>query len=137
MEGLEGIRGAEGGMEPEFHEIPSQGPSQTSQAEYIHAPSQGLPSTNDYNRVLDTPGKVNYVNQPALTISSIECRHSRHKQFRHKFFGSKKKFVCSHGDVFIRLSLQLQSPLAGAAALFVLSFYRAGKVLDDYLQFHW
>ena len=68
MEGLEGIRGAEGGMEQEFHEIPSQGPSQTSQAEYIHAPSQGLPSTNDYNRVLDTPGKVNYTNQPALTI---------------------------------------------------------------------
>ena len=68
MEGLEGIRGAERGMEQEFHEIPSQGPSQTSQAEYIHAPSQGLPSTNDYNRVLDTPGKVNYFNQPALTI---------------------------------------------------------------------
>ena len=68
MEGLEGIRGAEGGMEPEFHEIPSQGPSQTSQAEYIQAPSQGLPSTNDYNQVLDTPWEVNYVNQPALTI---------------------------------------------------------------------
>ena len=27
MEGLEGIRGAEGGMESEFHDIPSQGPS--------------------------------------------------------------------------------------------------------------
>ena len=68
MEGLEEIRGAEGGMEPEFHEIPSQGPSQTSQAEYIHAPAQGLPSTNDFSRVLDTPSKVNYTNQPALTI---------------------------------------------------------------------
>ena len=68
MEGLEEIRGAEGEMEPEFHEIPSQGPSQTSQAEYIHAPAQGLPSTNDFSRVLDTPSKVNYTNQPALTI---------------------------------------------------------------------
>ena len=68
MEGLEEIRGAEGGMEPEFHEISSQGPSQTSQAEYIHAPAQGLPSTNDFSRVLDTPSKVNYTNQPALTI---------------------------------------------------------------------
>ena len=56
------------GMEPEFHEIPSQGPSQTSQAEYISAPAQGLPSTNDFSRVLDTPEKVNYTNQPALTI---------------------------------------------------------------------
>ena len=37
MEGLEGVRGAEGGMEPEFHEIPSQGPSQTSQAStFVH-----------------------------------------------------------------------------------------------------
>ena len=60
MEGLEEMRGAEGGMEPEFHEIPSQGPSQTRQAEYIHAPAQGLPSTNDFSRVLDTPSKVNY-----------------------------------------------------------------------------
>ena len=68
MEGLEEMRGAEGGMELEFHEIPSQGPSQTRQAEYIHAPAQGLPSTNDFSRVLDTPSKVNYTNQPALTI---------------------------------------------------------------------
>ena len=68
MEGLEGLRGAEGVMEPEFHEIPSQGPSQTSQTEYIHAPAQGLSSTNDFSRVLDTPGKVNHTNQPALTI---------------------------------------------------------------------
>ena len=55
-------------MEPEFHEIPSQGPSQTSQAEYIRATAQGLPYTNDFSRVLDTPSKVNYTNQPALTI---------------------------------------------------------------------
>ena len=68
MEGLEGIRGAERGMEPEFHEIPSEDPSQTSQAEYIYAPSQGLPSTNDLNRVFDTPSKVNYTNLTALTI---------------------------------------------------------------------
>ena len=68
MEGLEGIRGAEGGMEPEFHEIPSQGPSQTSQTSYIRAPAQGLPTTNEYNQVLDTPSKVNYTNQPALAI---------------------------------------------------------------------
>ena len=68
MEGLEDARGAEGGMEPEFHEIPSQGPSQTNQAEYICAPAQGLPSTNDFSRVFDTPDKANYTNQPALTI---------------------------------------------------------------------
>ena len=49
MEGLEEIRGAEGATELEFHEIPSQGPSPTSQAEYIHAPAQGLPSTNDFS----------------------------------------------------------------------------------------
>ena len=55
-------------MDPEFHEIPSQGPSQTNQAEYIRAPSQGLPSTNDPNQVLDTVSKVNYTNHPALTI---------------------------------------------------------------------
>ena len=68
MEGLGEVRGAEGGMEPEFHEIPSQGPSQTSQAEYIRAPAQGLPSTNEFSRVLDTPEKINCTNQPALTI---------------------------------------------------------------------
>ena len=48
MEGLEGIGGAEGGMESEFHDIPSQGPSQPSQASYIRAPAQGLPSTNEH-----------------------------------------------------------------------------------------
>ena len=68
MEGLGEVRGAEGGMEPEFHEIPSQGPSQTSQTEYIRAPAQGLPSTNEFGRVLDTPEKINCTNQPALTI---------------------------------------------------------------------
>ena len=68
MEGLGEVRGAEGGIEPEFHEIPSQGPSQTSQAEYIRAPAQGLPSTNEFSRVLDTPEKINCTNQPALTI---------------------------------------------------------------------
>ena len=68
MEGLGEVRGAEGGMEPEFHEIPSQGPSQTSQAEYIRAPAQGLPSTNEFSRVLDTPEKINCTNQPTLTI---------------------------------------------------------------------
>ena len=68
MEGLEEIRGAEGGTETEFHEIPSQGPSQTSQVEYIRAPSQ------DYLIILiltvfsDSPSKYNYANQPALTI---------------------------------------------------------------------
>ena len=37
MEGLEGLRGAEGGMEPEFHEIPSQGLSQTiKQNIFVH-----------------------------------------------------------------------------------------------------
>ena len=71
MEGLEGIRGAEGGMEPEFHDIPSQGPSQTSQASYIRAPAQGLPTTNEIGGVTETSGQVNYANQPlvpALTI---------------------------------------------------------------------
>ena len=68
MEGLGEVRGAEGGMESEFHETPSQGPSQTSQAEYICAPAQGLPSTNEFSRVLDTPEKINCTNQPALTI---------------------------------------------------------------------
>ena len=68
MEGLREDRGAEGGMEPEFHEIPSQGPSQTSQAEYIRAPAQGLPSTNGFSRVSDTPEKINCTYQPALTI---------------------------------------------------------------------
>ena len=71
MEGLEGIRGAEGGIEPEFHDIPSQGPSQTRQASYIRAPAQGLPTTNEIGGITETSGQVNYANQPlvpALTI---------------------------------------------------------------------
>ena len=71
MEGLDGVRGAEGGMDTEFHDIPSQGPSQTSQASYIRAPAQGLPSTNEFVGVTETPGQVSYTNQPlvpALTI---------------------------------------------------------------------
>ena len=71
MEGLDEVRGAEGGMEPEFHEIPSQGPSQTSQASYIRASAQGLPTTNEFVGVTEVPGQVNNTNQPlvpALTI---------------------------------------------------------------------
>ena len=62
------MEGVEGGVEPEFNNTPSQGPSQTSQAEYIRAPAQGLPTDNDTNRIIDTPNKYNYTNQPALTI---------------------------------------------------------------------
>ena len=52
-------------------------------------------------------------------VSSIECRHSRHKQFRHKL--SFRKNLCTRtGMFFIRLSWQLRSPLAGATALFRL-----------------
>ena len=71
MEGLEGIRGAEGGMESEFHDIPSQGPSQTSQASYIRAPAQGLPTTNEFGGVTETPGQVSYTNQPMLPALTI------------------------------------------------------------------
>ena len=59
-----------------------------------------------------------------IHVSSIECCHSRHKQFRHKQF-FRKKLVYSHGDVFIRLSSQLWSPLVGAVALFILSLLHA------------
>ena len=69
MEGLEGISGAEGGMESEFHDIPSQGPSQTSQTSYIRAPAQGLPITNEHGGVPDT--QVNYTNQPVLPALTI------------------------------------------------------------------
>ena len=71
MEGLEGLHGAEGGSDPEFHEIPSQGPSYTSQAEYIRAPSQGLPTTTTTattNQILESPSTFNHANLPALTI---------------------------------------------------------------------
>ena len=68
MEGLEGIHGAEGGSDPEFHEIPTQGSSHTSQATYIRAPSQGLPTTTTTNQILESPDKLNSGNTPALTI---------------------------------------------------------------------
>ena len=70
MEGLEGLHGAEGGSDPEFHEIPSQGPSYTSQAKYIRAPSQGLPTTTNVttDQTLESPSKFNHANLPALTI---------------------------------------------------------------------
>ena len=70
MEGVEGIRGTEGGSDAEFHEIPSQVPSQSGRADYIRAPSQGLPSTQyTTNSVFDTPSKNDSVtNQPTLTI---------------------------------------------------------------------
>ena len=68
MEGLEGIHGAEGGSDPEFHEIPTQGSSHTSQATYIRAPLQGLPTTTTTNQILESPNKFNSGNIPALTI---------------------------------------------------------------------
>ena len=71
MEGLEEIRGAEGGMESEFHDIPSQGPSQTSQASYIRTPAQGLPTTNKFSGVTETPGQVSYTNQPMTPVLTI------------------------------------------------------------------
>ena len=68
MEGLEGIYGAEGGSDLEFHEIPTQGSSHTSQATYIRAPSQGLPTTTTTNQIIESPNKFNSGNTPALTI---------------------------------------------------------------------
>ena len=68
MEELEGIHGAEGGSDPEFHEIPTQGSSHTSQATYIRAPSQGLPTTTTTNQIFESPNKFNMGNTPALTI---------------------------------------------------------------------
>ena len=59
MEELEGIHGAELGSDPEFHEIPTQGSSHTSQATYIRAPSQGLPTTTTTNQVFESPNKFN------------------------------------------------------------------------------
>ena len=66
MEELEGIHRAEGGSDPEFHEIPTQGPSHTSQATYIRA--QGLPTTTTTNQIIESPNKFNTSNTPALTI---------------------------------------------------------------------
>ena len=60
--------GAEGGSDPEFHEIPTQGSSYTSQATYIRAPSQGLPTTTTTNQIFESPNKFNMGNTPALTI---------------------------------------------------------------------
>ena len=68
MEELEGIHGTEGGSDPEFHEIPTQGSSHTSQATYIRAPSQGLPTTTTTNQIVESPKKFNTGNTPALTI---------------------------------------------------------------------
>ena len=68
MEELEGIHGAEGGSNPEFHEIPTQGSSHTSQATYIRAPSQGLPTTTTTNQIVESSNKFNSGNTPALTI---------------------------------------------------------------------
>ena len=68
MEELEGIHGAEGGSDPEFHEIPTQGSSHTSQATYIRAPSQGLPTTTTTNQIFESPNKFNTGNTHALTI---------------------------------------------------------------------
>ena len=51
--------------------------------------------------------------QYAVGMSSIECRHSRHKQFRHKFF-FRKKFVCSHGDVFYSFIFAAPVPTRGS-----------------------
>ena len=53
MEELEGIHGAEGGSDLEFHEIPTQGSSHISQATYIRAPSQGLPTTTTTNQIVE------------------------------------------------------------------------------------
>ena len=68
MEELEGIHGAEGGSDLEFHKIPTQGSSHTSQATYIRAPSQGLPTTTTTNQIVESPNKFNSGNTPALTI---------------------------------------------------------------------
>ena len=68
MEELEGIHGTEGGSNLEFHEIPTQGSSHTSQATYIRAPSQGLSTTTTTNQIFESPNKFNTGNTPALTI---------------------------------------------------------------------
>ena len=68
MEKLGELWGAEGGSEPEFHEIPIQAPSYTSQAAYIRAPSQGLPTATTTNQFPESPARYNHANTPALTI---------------------------------------------------------------------
>ena len=67
MEELGELHGAEGGSNLEFHEIPTQAPSYTSQTAYIRAPSPGLPTTTT-NQILELPSKFNHANTPALTI---------------------------------------------------------------------
>ena len=44
------------------------GSSHTSQATYIRAPSQGLPTTNTTNQIFESSNKFNAGNTPALTI---------------------------------------------------------------------
>ena len=68
MEGLEGIHGAEGGSDTEFHEIPTQGSSHTSQDFYIRAPAQGLPTTTTTNQIFESPNRSSSGSTPALTI---------------------------------------------------------------------
>ena len=68
LEGLEGIHGAEGDSDPEFHKIPTQGSLHTSQTTYIRAPSQGLPTTTTTNQIFESPNKSSSGNTPALTI---------------------------------------------------------------------
>ena len=66
--GIRRASGAEDGSEPEFHEIPAQAPSYTSQAAYIRAPSQGLPTATTTSQVSESPARFNHANTPALTI---------------------------------------------------------------------
>ena len=68
MEEFEGIHGAEGGSDLEFHKIPTQSSSHTSQATYIRAPTQGLPTTTTTNQIVESPNKFNSGNTPAFTI---------------------------------------------------------------------
>ena len=68
MEELEEIHGAEGGIDPKFHEIPTEGSSHTSQATYIRASAQGLSTTTTTNQIFESPNKSSSSNTPALTI---------------------------------------------------------------------
>ena len=68
MEGLEGIHGAEWGSDTDFHKIPTQGSSHTSQATYIRASAQGLPTTTTTNQIFESPNRSSSGSTPALTI---------------------------------------------------------------------
>ena len=68
MEELEEIHGAEGGIDPKFHEIPTEGSSHTSQATYIRASAQGLSTTTTTNQISESPNKSSSSHTPALTI---------------------------------------------------------------------